>query len=188
MSSVFDPKKLTPHERQSLFHTMIWDICILKCPVSFVGAFIRIAGSVDINELHPQAGLTAMHMAAKHNNVPLMEELWALGADVDVAVDQNIKPFGAAITPLHVAVQRSHIAATKFLCDNGADQHTPPFGINIVEWRHSLDTLIASTLVDLTEYVCGINPAEPEQPAFSQEEDCVPYIGDVVLTFLAICQ
>lgn len=77
-----------------------------------------MAAIVSVNT-QDQDGLTALHNAAKRNDVSEVKNLLSLGAYVDVPEDENHQ------TPLHLAAleseEDSHFDTIKLLLENGAD-------------------------------------------------------------------
>ena len=90
----------------------------------------------DVNQ-RIGTGITALHLAAVMNNVPIARLLLNHGARLDAVTD-------GGFTPLHWAVSRDATATTRFLLESGADHNAAtPKGITPLHWAASKNAVNA---------------------------------------------
>ncbi|WP_422137512.1 ankyrin repeat domain-containing protein [Endozoicomonas sp. ALC020] len=75
-----------------------------------------IADGVDPNVLHSEAGIAAIHIAAKNGNLELIPSLLNSGANINLQDEKGM-------TPLHHAVCNSNIQTLKIILDLKADMN-----------------------------------------------------------------
>jgi ankyrin repeat protein len=78
-----------------------------------VRAAINDGAEIDFADLINR--YTALHIAARHGYLPIVEFLWNNGANREALTISNA-------TPLHVAAYQGHLSVVAFLWNNGADR------------------------------------------------------------------
>ena len=84
---------------------------------------LRLIAHLSSVDHHFENGHTCLTVAAKYNNLPMIQELLRLGANIDMPTKEP--DYLRALTPLHFAAEWDAQQAFDFLLDNGADPHIP---------------------------------------------------------------
>eukprot|EP01046_Picozoa_sp_COSAG06_P034521 COSAG06_NODE_3623_length_5105_cov_2.312225_2_plen_290_part_00 len=116
-------------------------------------------GGADVNELHPDDGISALHEAAFHGHTAVLECLLAAGA----AIDQTN---GDGWTALMMSAANGQTAALNLLLDRGASRDTVA---TAGDWTDQTVLEIAENTAAFREEVLGEKVTEVETKAFA---DC----------------
>jgi ankyrin repeat protein len=125
----------------------------LQGHTGIVNAILALGGNV--NARTPPGGYTALHTAAKHNQVEVAELLLSNGADVD-AISQTLS------TPLYVAVINNHVQMVNLLLNHHADpkifEHHPLHQAAADRGYHDIARLLQIHELEVTLQVAEHSP------------------------------